>query len=82
MVILENMEDFISAHYFSLPTQGNIYSTVNLPLTNGTNKSLVTTLKRKVFSCEFVEENNAVIPICKEVPFTYIPSEYYYFFTV
>lgn len=68
------MECFVDAHYFPLPTQGNIYSVVNLQQSNGKNKTLVATLKRKIYSCEFIEENNILLPIIKEVPFTYIPT--------
>ncbi|CAH1394130.1 unnamed protein product [Nezara viridula] len=68
------MDCFLDAHYFSLPTQGNIYSVVNLEQSNGKNKTLVATLKRKIYSCEFFEENNILLPVIKEVPFTYIPT--------
>ena len=68
------MEYFVDAHYFSLPTQGNIYSVVNLLLSNGKNKTLIATLKRKVYCFEFIEDNNILLPVIKEVSFTYIPS--------
>nr|XP_024216643.1 KICSTOR complex protein kaptin-like isoform X2 [Halyomorpha halys] len=68
------MECFVDAHYFPLPTQGNIYSVVNLQQSNGKNKTLVATLKRKIYSCEFIDENNILLPVIKEVPFTYIPT--------
>lgn len=82
------MDKLESAHYFSLPSQGNIYTFAPLHLVNGSNKLLVAALKREVFCFEYLENSNGVLlPTTKEVSFTYIPSNvfyicYYYHLTV
>uniref|UniRef100_A0A0K8SJ50 Kaptin n=1 Tax=Lygus hesperus TaxID=30085 RepID=A0A0K8SJ50_LYGHE len=69
------MNSFQDAHYYNLPSQGNVYTYVNLSLTNGTNRALFGILKRKVFCCEFTNDGGGgLIPAVKEVPFTYIPA--------
>lgn len=71
------MDKLESAHYFSLPSQGNIYTFAPLQLINGSNKLLVAALKREVFCFEYLENSNGVLlPTTKEVSFTYIPSKY------
>lgn len=70
------MDKLENAHYFSLPSQGNIYTFAPLRLVNGSNKLLVAALKREVFCFEYLENSNGVLlPTTKEVSFTYIPSE-------
>lgn len=70
------MESLKYSHYFSLPTQGNIYSLANLELANGTSKLLVASLKREIFCFEYIDgPNNQLIPTVREVSFTYIPSK-------
>ncbi|KAK9883968.1 hypothetical protein WA026_004904 [Henosepilachna vigintioctopunctata] len=69
------MDHLIYSHYFSLPTQGNIYTITNLELANGTSKLLVASLKREIFCFEYVEgTNGTLIPTAREVSFTYIPT--------
>lgn len=69
------MDKLESAHYFSLPSQGNIYTFTPLRLVNGSNKLLVAALKREVFCFEYLENTNGVLlPTTREVSFTYIPS--------
>ena len=63
------------AHYFGLPSQGNVYSLTNLCMSEGFNKILVASLKRKVFSFDYVESGGFLKPSVREVPFTYIPSK-------
>ncbi|XP_045474499.1 KICSTOR complex protein kaptin-like [Harmonia axyridis] len=63
------------SHYFSLPTQGNIYSMANLELANGTSKLLVASLKREIFCFEYIDgPKDQLIPTAREVSFTYIPT--------
>lgn len=70
------MNNLKSAHYFSLPSQGNIYTLTKLHLTNGSSKLLAASLKREVFCFEYVSSpSGMLIPTVKEVSFTYIPSE-------
>lgn len=64
----------INIHFFPLTSQGNIYSMSKLSSPNGTNKILVASLRRKIYSCEADHENNVLRPIVKELLFTYIPS--------
>lgn len=64
------------AHYFSLPTQGNIYSHVVLEQTNGDKKLLIGTLERQIYYLEYEEkEDNTLIPTVMQLSFTYIPSD-------
>lgn len=70
------MNKLIDAHYFMLPTQGNIYSLAVLNLCSGLNKFIVATLKRKIYSFEYVESSDGVLkPYVKEISCTYIPSK-------
>lgn len=69
------MDKLQSAHYFPLPSQGNIYTFTKLVLANGSTKLLVASLKREVFYFEYLDNPNGVlVPTTKEVSFTYIPS--------
>lgn len=69
------MDKLHNAHYFSLSSQGNIYTLANLPLVNNTNKLLVASLRREVLFFEYVENYlGALIPCTKEVSFTYLPN--------
>lgn len=71
------MDNLKTAHYFSLPSQGNIYTLAKLHLASGSSKLLVASLKREVFCFEYSETSNGIlIPTVKEVSFTYIPSMY------
>lgn len=69
------MDNIIESHYFILPTQSNVYSFVKLNLTNGTNKILVASLKRKIFSFEYSDSLDGFLKPClRELSFTYIPN--------
>ncbi|KAJ8873438.1 hypothetical protein PR048_024255 [Dryococelus australis] len=69
------MEDMVEAHYFILPSQGNIYTLTKLCMLNGVNKILAASLRRKVYLFEYsVDENGSLTPIVKEIQFTYIPG--------
>lgn len=71
------MENLKCAHYFPLPSQGNIYTLTKLQIANGSNKLLAASLKREVFCFEYCHSPNGIlIPTVKEVSFTYIPSRY------
>ncbi|KAF7988500.1 hypothetical protein HCN44_001073 [Aphidius gifuensis] len=69
-----DLNSLINIHFFPLTSQGNIYSMSKLSSSNGTNKILVASLKRKIYSCEADRENNVLRPIVKELLFTYIPN--------
>ncbi|XP_074115381.1 KICSTOR complex protein kaptin isoform X1 [Cotesia typhae] len=65
----------INIHWFPLTSQGNVYSMSKLCSPYGTNKILVASLKRKIFSCGYQPTNNKILrPHVKELLFTYIPS--------
>ncbi|XP_043249546.1 KICSTOR complex protein kaptin-like [Colletes gigas] len=69
------MSNLIDAHWFPLTSQGNIYSMTKLCSTNGSNKALVASIKRKIYSCEYhLMPNLHLRPLVKELLFTYIPS--------
>ena len=69
------MSNLIDAHWFPLTSQGNIYSMTKLCSSNGCNKVLVASLKRKIYSCEYhLTPNSHLRPLVKELLFTYIPS--------
>ncbi|KAJ8981807.1 hypothetical protein NQ317_007393 [Molorchus minor] len=69
------MEQFKDAHYFYIPSQGNIYTMTDLKLANGTKKLLVASLKREIFCFEYQESSTGLlIPTTKEISFTYIPN--------
>ncbi|KAF5288484.1 hypothetical protein FQA39_LY15413 [Lamprigera yunnana] len=69
------MEKFQNAHYFSLSSQGNIYTLTTLPLVNNSNKLLVASLRSEVICFEYTENSSDVlIPCTKEVSFTYLPN--------
>ncbi|GFG37974.1 hypothetical protein Cfor_06621 [Coptotermes formosanus] len=69
------MENIIDAHYFVLPSQGNVYSLTKLCVSNGANKILAASLRRKVFSFEYSGDSDGFLkPTVKEVLFTYIPN--------
>ncbi|XP_015593630.1 KICSTOR complex protein kaptin [Cephus cinctus] len=68
------MENVIDAHWFSLASQGNIYSMTKL-CSNNCNKVLVASLKRKIYTCEYHRTpKQSLRPLVKELLFTYIPS--------
>lgn len=70
------MNKLIDAHYFMLPTQGNIYSLTVLKLCSGISRFIVASLKKKIFSFEYSAKSKGVLkPIVKEISCTYIPSE-------
>lgn len=62
--------NFIDAHFFSLPSQGNIYSLASLTDAQGYTKLLVASLQRKIHCLEYRNGK----PCMREVPFTYIPA--------
>ncbi|XP_063231166.1 KICSTOR complex protein kaptin-like [Bacillus rossius redtenbacheri] len=69
------MEDLVDAHYFTLPSQGNIYTLTKLSMSNGINKILAASLRRKVYLFEYsIDENGSLTPMVKEIQFTYIPG--------
>ncbi|PNF25744.1 Kaptin [Cryptotermes secundus] len=69
------MENIIDAHYFVLPSQGNVYSLTKLCMSKGGNKILAASLRRKVFSFEYSGDSDGFLnPTVKEVLFTYIPN--------
>ncbi|KAF4531949.1 hypothetical protein B566_EDAN006641 [Ephemera danica] len=70
----KSLINIADAHYFGLPSQGNVYCLTNLCMRDGGNKILVASLKRKVFSFEYIESGGVLKPTVREVPFTYIPS--------
>ncbi|XP_037795477.1 KICSTOR complex protein kaptin-like isoform X2 [Penaeus monodon] len=65
----ENL-NFINAHFFSLPSQGNVYTLTPLTDAKGFTKILVASLQRKVFCLEYTHGR----PCMRDVPFTYIPG--------
>lgn len=63
------------AHFFAIPTQGNVYTVKRLELADKSNKLLIATLKRQIYFFEYTENSSGeLIPLSKEVSFTYIPS--------
>ncbi|KAL0116759.1 hypothetical protein PUN28_009994 [Cardiocondyla obscurior] len=68
------MSNLINAHWFPLASQGNIYSMTKLCSPNCSNKLLVASLKRKIYSCEYHQTSEFLRPLVKELLFTYIPS--------
>ncbi|XP_060519052.1 KICSTOR complex protein kaptin-like [Cylas formicarius] len=69
------MEHFKDAHYFHIPSQGNIYTVTDLKLANGTPILLAASLKREIFCIEYLESSSGfLVSTTKEVSFTYIPS--------
>ncbi|XP_037072009.1 KICSTOR complex protein kaptin-like isoform X3 [Pollicipes pollicipes] len=63
------------AHYIPLPSQGNVYSLAFLQVDRGVTKVLVASLKRKVYSLEYVHDARGVLhPTVNEIPFTYLPE--------
>ncbi|KAJ9582834.1 hypothetical protein L9F63_022793 [Diploptera punctata] len=69
------MENVVDAHYFTLPSQGNVYSLTKLCTSSGANIVLVASLRRKVFSFEYSGDSDGFLkPTVKEVLFTYIPN--------
>ncbi|XP_064112312.1 KICSTOR complex protein kaptin-like [Macrobrachium nipponense] len=58
------------AHFFSLLTQGNLYTLTPLTDAKGLTKLLVATLQRKIYCIEYSNGR----PLMREVPFTYIPG--------
>uniref|UniRef100_A0A1Y1MIN7 Cleavage/polyadenylation specificity factor A subunit N-terminal domain-containing protein n=1 Tax=Photinus pyralis TaxID=7054 RepID=A0A1Y1MIN7_PHOPY len=69
------MEKMHNAHYFSLSSQGNIYTVTILRLANNTNKLLVASLRREIIYFEYLQGPTGIlIPSTKEVSFTYLPK--------
>ncbi|KAH1007617.1 hypothetical protein HUJ04_004829 [Dendroctonus ponderosae] len=68
------MEQFKDAHYFHIPSQGNIYTMTELRLANGKSLVLAASLKRDIFYFEYSEASLSLDPATKEISFTYIPS--------
>lgn len=69
------MKNIIDAHYFLLPSQGNVYSLKQICTSNGNKKVLTASLRRKVFSLEYTTDASSFLKPCvREVLFTYIPS--------
>lgn len=69
------MDTIRDAHYFLLPTQGNVYSLTNICQTNGVNKVLFATLRRKIYLLEYSDNVDGCLkPTVREILFTYIPS--------
>lgn len=68
------MNNLIDAHWFPLASQGNIYSMTKLCSPNNSNKLLVASLKRKIYSCEYHQMSEFSRPMVKELLFTYIPN--------
>ncbi|XP_050294931.1 KICSTOR complex protein kaptin-like [Anthonomus grandis grandis] len=68
------MEQFKDAHYFHIPSQGNIYTMCDLQLGNEKNLILAASLKRDIFYFEYLETSRGMVPTTKEISFTYIPS--------
>lgn len=75
------MDHFKDAHYFYIPSQGNVYTMTDLKLANGSIKLLVASLKREVFCFEYQESpTGSLVPTTKEISFTYIPSKFAFSF--
>lgn len=73
--ILKEMEKLNNAHYFSLSSQGNIYTITILRLANNTNKLLVASLRREIIYFEYLQSPKGILmPSTKEVSFTYLPK--------
>ncbi|KAJ8923985.1 hypothetical protein NQ315_006761 [Exocentrus adspersus] len=69
------MDHFKDAHYFYIPSQGNIYTMTELKLANGSMKLLVASLKREISCFEYQESpTGSLVPTTKEISFTYIPN--------
>ncbi|XP_008217884.1 KICSTOR complex protein kaptin [Nasonia vitripennis] len=69
------MINLIHAHWFPLASQGNIYSLTTLRSPKGSNKVLVASLKRKIYSFEYNQHSKwRLKPLVKELLFTYIPN--------
>lgn len=62
--------NLIGAHFFRLPSQGNIYTLTPLTDAKGLTKLLVASLQRKIYCLEYCSGR----PLMREVPFTYIPG--------
>lgn len=69
------MEQFKDAHYFHIPSQGNIYTMTELRLANDKTLILAASLKRDIYYLEYLEGSQGLAPSTKEVSFTYIPSK-------
>lgn len=71
------MDNFNDEHFFNTPSQGDIYTMVEIQLANGSTKLLVASLKREIFCFEYQEcLTGSLAPTTREISFTYIPSEY------
>nr|CAH7724648.1 unnamed protein product [Callosobruchus chinensis] len=69
------MEQFRDAHFFYMPSQGNIYTMAELQLASGCKKLLVASLKREIFCFEYQESSTGtLVPTARDISFTYIPN--------
>ncbi|XP_046682073.1 KICSTOR complex protein kaptin-like isoform X1 [Homalodisca vitripennis] len=69
------MNNFSEAHYFTLPTQGSVYSLAVLNLCSGINKFIIASLKKKIIIFEYSENSDGTLkPNVKEISCSYIPS--------
>lgn len=68
------MLNFSEVHFFGLPSQSNVYGLTKV-CTTQCAKLLVATLRRQVFTIEFMRSSGALLPTAKEVHFTYIPGD-------
>ncbi|XP_076260222.1 KICSTOR complex protein kaptin-like [Rhynchophorus ferrugineus] len=74
-LIILTMNNLKEAHYFHIPSQGNIYSLTDIKLSNGHTIVLIASLKREIFYFEYIgDTDDVLVPTTKEVSFTYIPS--------
>ncbi|XP_066262660.1 KICSTOR complex protein kaptin-like [Euwallacea similis] len=68
------MDQFKDAHYFHIPSQGNIYTLSELKLASDKMLILAASLKREIYDFEYLEASQGLVPTSKEISFTYIPS--------
>ena len=61
-------------HVFSMRSQGNVYSIVDLPREAGGRKLLAGCLSRPVYEMEFTPDADLLQPQKQEINFTYIPA--------
>lgn len=64
----------IEVHFSGLTSQSNIYGLTTLTTSDGLNKVLIASQKRKVYCIEYTKNEATVIPSTREVQFTYIPG--------
>lgn len=72
------MDKICDAHYFTIPSQGNVYTLIELQTMSGSNKILAASLRRKIYLFDYFLNNDGYLkPSVKEIHFTYIPSKVY-----